>query len=572
MGIVDDLLQMRSQMASDRYGWEGAWKDCVDLCMPYASHRYDFSGESTYRSLTGYQKPKATERSVEIYDATAVWASERLTAGMESLVIPRAQKWHTLSIDDPFSPDPTDVEEEWLDRTRDYLFAARYDSKSNFALAAQKAIRSTTVLGTGILFSEENMGRRGIDPVKVPFFYRSIPVIEAFLGIDAYDDVDKCLRVFEMSARAAVAYFDESDNGKVSQKVRDAAADPKRQDEPYTFMHAVIPREQAGEFKLKRQGQLFASFWIEVDTKHLIKSGGYFTFPYSVMWWDQTDGSAYGQSPVMSILSDIKMLQVMSKGAVAASQQMIKPPMATMSGIYNSRLNLNSGAVNPGYLDDSGRLKAVPIIQSGNPTLAENIMDMKRAGIRESLYVTLFQILVENPQMTATEAIIRANEKGEMLGPAGAKTEAGMGRAIDREIDIIGRKGAFEQGSPLAPPDTMIGKNVGVKFTGPLAQLRRMKEMQGIEAVLGLAGQIGQFNAEAMDNIDFDETLEMAREIRGAPRKMFRLDEEKIAIRQQRAQQAEQAAQMQMMQGMAQTARDATPAMQAMMKAGGMAA
>lgn len=125
----------------------------------------------------------------------------------------------------------------------------------------------------------------------------------------------------------------------------------------------------------------------------------------------------------------------------------------------------------------------------------------------------------------------------------------------------------------VAAPDTIVNKkNVGVKFTGPLAQLRRMKEMQGVESVLALAGQIGQFNAEAMDNIDFDETLELTREIRGAPRKMFRLDEEKIAIRQQRAQQAEQQAQMAMMQGMAQTARDATPAMQTMMRAGGMPA
>lgn len=568
MSIVDDLIQMQQQMAADRYGYESAWRDCVDLAMPYASHLFDFGGSmgvSTAQSLTGtYQQPKSVQRSRELFDATAVWASERLTAGMESLITPRAQKWHSFSLDDAFAPDPTDLEEEWLDRLRDYCFGARYDAKSNFALANQKAIRSTTVLGTGIMFSEENFGRRGIDPVKVPFFYRSVPVIECYLGIDAYDDVDKCIRVFEWSARQAAAYFGED---KLSQKVRDAANSTRDKDKKFTFLHAVMPRDEAGDYKNKREGQLYASFWAEVDTRHLISHSGYFTFPYEVQWWDQTGNSPYGQSPVMSILSDIKMLQVMSKNAVASAQQLIKPPMATMSGVYNSRLNLNPGAVNPGYLDDNGNLKAQPIIQAQSPSLAENLMEMKRQGIRESLYVTLFQILVDNPQMTATEALIRANEKGELLGPAGAKIENGIARAIDREVDIIQRKGAFAQGSPLAPPPSIAGKNVGVKFTGPLARLRRMQEMQGVRTVLEMANVIGQYDPSALDLVDSGETLELTREIGGAPRKMFHTDEEVRAIRDERTRQEEAKAAMQMASMAAGAARDATPAIEAMQRA-----
>lgn len=571
MGVVTDILSMQQQLAADRYGWEAAWRDCVDLCMPYASHKFDFGGSltvGTAAALTGtYQQPRATQRSREIFDGTAVWAADRLTAGMESLITPRAQKWHSFSLDDAFAPDPTDMEEEWLDRLRDYCFGARYDAKSNFALANQKAIKSTVILGTGVLFSEENFGRKGIDPVKVPFFYRSVPLIECYLGIDAYDDVDKCIRVFDWTARAAVKYFDDGGRGKVSQKVRDAASDPKKQDQVFTFLHCVMPREDAEGFETKRSDQLYASFWCEPDTKHLVGHSGYFTFPYEVQWWDQIDGSAYGQSPVMSVMADIKMLQVMSKNAVAAAQQLIKPPMATMSGVYNSRLNLNPGAVNPGYLDETGRLKAQPIIQAQNPNLAENIMEMKRQGIRESLYVTLFQILVDNPQMTATEALIRANEKGELLGPAGAKIENGIARAIDREIDIIQRKGAFAQGSPLAPPPSIAGKNVGVKFTGPLARLRRTQEMQGVQTVFEMANVIGGYDPSVLDRIDADETLEITREIGGAPRKMFHTDEEVRAIREERTRQQEAKAAMEMASMAAGAARDATPAIEAMQKA-----
>jgi hypothetical protein len=568
MGIADDIMQQQSQMAAERYPWEAVWRDVVNLCMPYASHKYEINGLALSSSLTGTaQQPQAAQRSKEIFDNTASWALTRLSAGMESLITPRVQKWHSFSLDDPFSPEPTDLEEEWLDHLRDYHFSARYNTKSNFALANQKAIRATCGLGTGITFLEENLGRRGVDPVKVPFFYRSVPVVECYLGINAYDDVDKCIRVHEMTARAARDYFNqEGDTLPANVK----ASLEKKPDQPFTFIHAVMPREEAGEYKDKRRHSAYASFWIEVSSRSLIRSSGFFTFPYNVMWWDQTDGSPYGQSPIMEALSEIKMLQVMGKTVAQVSQQMIKPPMATARGIFN-RLNMNSGANNPGYLDEQGNLLTKPIIQAQNPTFAERLIETKRMGVRQSMFVDLFQILVEDPQKTATEALLRANEKGEQLGPAGAKIESGIAQGVEREVDIIQRKGAFEAGSPLEPPASIGGKNVGVAFTGPLARMRRMAELQGVERVLQMATVVGGYDRSVLARIDGDEVLELSREISGAPRKMFRTDDEVGQIREAAAQQQEQAAALQMAQGMATAAKDATPAMQAMAQANGMA-
>lgn len=568
MSVADSIMRMQQQMAAERSYWEATWRDVVTLCMPYASHKYELNGMNIASSLTGTaQQPQSVQRSKEIFDATAAWSLDRLNAGMESLIAPRAQKWHSFSLDDPFAPDPTDMEEEWLDRLRDYHFSARYDAKSNFALANQKAIRGACGLGTGILYLEENVGRRGIDPVKVPFFYRSIPVVETYLGIDAYDDVDKCIRVFELTARAAESYFSQ-EGDTLPEKLKSALKD--KPDQPFTFIHCVMPREEAGEYKDKRRHQPYASFWLEVESRHLIRTSGFFSFPYQVMWWDQTDGSAYGQSPVMAALSEIKMLQVMGKTVAQVSQQMIKPPMATMRGIYNQRLNLNAGAVNAGMLDEQGRLLAQPIIQAQNPTFAERLIEAKRLSVRESMYINLFQTMVDNPQMTATEALLRANEKGELLGPAGAKIETGIAGAIDREVDIVQRKGAFEQGSPLEPPSSVGGKNVGVKFTGPLARMRRMAEMQGIERVLQMASVVGQYDQSTLIKIDGDETLELTREINGAPRKMFKRDEDVAEQRQAMAQQQESQAALAMMQGAATAAKDGMPAMQAMAQANGM--
>jgi hypothetical protein len=568
MGVVEDIFRMQQVLAFDRAYWEDAWRDLAQVYMPSASHLYDYGGgnyalNGAARELTGLaNNPTSVRRGRELYDATGAWAADRLTAGMESLITPRAQKWHVFANDDPFGREPTGIEEEWLDKLRDYLFDARYSAKSNFSLANQKRLRNTTVFGTGIVYSEENEGRRGIDPVKTPFFFKSLPLIECYLGIDAFDDVDKNIRVAQFTARSAAAYF-KGIGGTISSKLQDKANDPAQADKPVTLIHAVIPREEAGEFSDKRRNTPFASFWVEVDTKHLVRSSGYFSFPFSVTWWEQTDGSAYGQSPAMMMLADVKMLQVMNKSAAQAAQQAVKPPMATAKGIYRERLNLNSGAINPGYVDDNGRLKAQPLLTGADPSFAERIIEAKRNSVREGMYINLFQILIDNPQMTATEALLRANEKGELLGPAGAKIEAGVASGIDREVDIITRKGAFEQGSPLAPPQSLLGRNVGVQFTGPLSRLRRMQEMQGVESVIGLAERVAQYDPTILDRLDTDETLEITREVGGAPRKMFKTDEEVAQIRQSRAQQQEQQAAMMAVEQLAGAAGKATPAIKA---------
>lgn len=146
MGVVDDLFRQQQVMAYDRSFWENAWRELAQVYMPSASHLYDYGG-GTYalsgaaREMTGLAaNPTAVSRGRELYDATGAWAADRLTAGMESLITPRAQKWHTFSNDDPFGRQATDLEEEWQDRLRDYLFSARYSAKANFSLANQKRL------------------------------------------------------------------------------------------------------------------------------------------------------------------------------------------------------------------------------------------------------------------------------------------------------------------------------------------------------------------------------------------------------------------------------------------------
>ena len=538
MGLADDLLDRHAALAAERVHWERVWQDVVALAMPHASRQFS---ETLGTSQTGAgfaPGPDAARRSRELFDSTAAVALDRLTAAMESMVTPRAVRWHGLARDERLGAGPDflagdhdqdisgQLEDEWFDNLADYLFAVRYDSRSGFAMANQKAIRSACGLGTGIVYVEENLGYRGLDVEAVPILYRALPVAECYLGADLFGMVDQCFRLHDVSARSAASYFGA---GNMSAKVRDMAGDEKRKDSKIRVLQAVMPRTDAGE-SLTGSMQ-FASYWLEVDGRHLISRSGFAEFPFVVYHWDQSDGSPYGQSPIMAVLADLKMLQVMNRHAVQAAQQMIKPPMATMAGIYARRLDLNPGKTNPGYLGEDGRLKVQPLITAQNPRLAEGLIEAKRDSIRESLYSNLFRTLTDTPQISATEAMIRQSEKAELMGPAGTRIQAALARLVERELAILERRGAFLPASPLAPPASLNGSALQVRFTSPLDRQRRIADIQGVQATLEIADRLAAVDPAVTDRIDTDESLSIARSTFDAPRRMLRDEDEVAAIR-----------------------------------------
>ena len=150
----------------------------------------------------------------------------------------------------------------------------------------------------------------------------------------------------------------------------------------------------------------------------LLVAPGFFEFPFVVYYRAPVETLAYAQSPVMMALSDIKGLNSIRKTTLRGLQQYFDPPIAIAHDGVMNRPNLNPRAVNYNAIDANGRMRIQPIITQQRPDFAQEIIDAERKGVNDSLYVTLFQILLQNPSMTATEAMIRANEKGEPPHPS----------------------------------------------------------------------------------------------------------------------------------------------------------
>ncbi|WP_448950605.1 portal protein [Labrys neptuniae] len=554
--IENDLVRRLDALANQRTQWESVWQEIATYCLP---DTYRFLPGSSSLNPSAYdgmaQAPVSVERGRQRFDDTAMRAVDRLASGMESLVTPQSEKWHGLSATDPLAPEESDDEKEYFERLRDYMFAVRYNPRSGFIGAHQKALRSAIALGTGISFAEENLGAAS---AAAPVLYRHLPLSQCYLAVDAQGEPDTLYRKFTMTARQMLQQFGED---KVADEVKRAAESPAEKDRAFTIIHAVQPREEAGSGSATNRKAPFASFYLDRDHMKLIGESGYYEFPFIVYYWAPVDvDSPYAQSPVMLAMADIKGLNAIRKLSLRGLQGYMDPPWGVAHDGVMNRPNLNPGKINYRAVNQEGRQLIVPLQPGARPDFVNEILQAERQTINDSLYVSLFQILIQNPNMTATEAMIRANEKGELLGPAGGRIQIAMGRDVDRLAGIMHRKGAMRPGSPLEPPESLKGRDFGARFTSPLDRLRRSQEGIGIQRTLSAVLPLAQVDPSVVDNFDLDAIARAVTEIEGAPHKILKTTQERDTARQAKQQMQQAQAALEMAKTGGEAAKNLMPA------------
>lgn len=566
MGIATDYIDRLQVMVGRRIPWDRDYEQISRFAMPMSDSFRRMDARATsggMSSMVGKLNdwtagPTSTFYTKEIFDTTALWGLERMSTGIESLVTPANDKWHGLTTDDPFGVEPNDVEKRWYEYLRDYLFRARYNPASGFQLANQSALKSCCAYGTGILYGEEGYMKNGKDATRLPFRYRWFPLSECYLADNDEAETDTNYRLFQWTPRQVIQRFGTEMAGS---KIVAEANDPMKKDVPIEILHAVEPREETGSYGNTMRRSDWTSCYIDVRGKRLISESGYFSFPYIVYHWTKRADCPYGEGPMMLALAEVKSLNLLAKNALRAAQQQTRPPIGTADDATMNRPDLNAGAINYNAVDAQGRLKIQPIITSQPSQFVATILEASRNQVREALYVNLWQILINNPKMTATEVMQRAAEKGELLGPVGGRVQSALAKCIERELDMLERKGAFYPGSPLQPPGTLAEKNIGARFTSPLDRLRRMPELVGSQQVIEIATALQAVDRGSADVVDGDAILRNAQEVTGAKADIIRSDDEVQEIRDQRNAMEQAASAAQIGKDGAKALKDGAPAM-----------
>jgi hypothetical protein len=527
--IADDIIKRADQLKSDRAAYESVWQDIAGFVMPY----------NTAELLSGYSNgPSRINplRVAEVYDTTALTGLRRIAAGIESLITPAGEHWHDNVVDDPLAGEVPQAWEKWLEEFRNFQFKARYNPKTGFTVANQQALRQAITFGVG-LYKVLDAG--GLDH-KRPFAYRSIPIGGAYLAVNEEGQLDTVYERRWLTARQIMQRW----GGEASAKVKEAADNVSKKDNRFEILLAVQPRAEVGSRaggETNRNSE-YAAYVIEVETKTVLEDSGYYTFPYVDYAWEREPGQAYSVSPMMLALPDVKSANAISQTEMLLGQQSAMPPFALANEVPPP--DLGPYAPNPGLLNERGELLARPIMPQANPQHVAKSLERRQGNIRDALFLNLFQALRDDPQKTATQALIEAEEKGQLLGPVASNIQGGLARLVDREVDILDRRGAFDGTSKLAPPEDFLGVGFKPEFQGPLVRARRASELQGIQQTMEMIAPLAEQKPEIMMTFDFEKLVKVVAEINGAPKSIM-ADEEALAAQKQQAQQMQEMQQAQ---------------------------
>ena len=523
---AEEICHQQGLMESNRTTFDAHCREVAERILPR---------QNTFLQSVQVEGQKRTEK---IFDSTAPLALDRAASAIDSLITPATQTWHGLEPEDQALADDQEVR-MYCEALVKILFRMRYRPMANFSSQAHECYVSLMAFGNLGMFIDDLLG--------IGIRYKSCAISELYFAENHAGIVDLVHRKFQLSARAAQQKWGDKlpDNIK---KIVDK--EPFRK---FDFIHCVKPNMDRKNRARDHRGMPISSYYLSLEGKVLLSEGGYRTMPYAISRHVTAPRETYGRSPAMMVLPDIKMVNEMEKTILRAAHKIVDPPLLLYGDGILSAFNARPNALNYGGVDEQGRQLVHPLKTGSNLPIAIDMTEQKRRVINDAFYVTLFQILVQNPQMTATEALIRAQEKGQLLAPTvGRQQSEFVGPTVDRELDIASMAGVLP---PMPDKLRRAGGGLKVIYTSPLSRLRRAEDGVAIMRTIEAVKPIADARPEIWDIFDDDAVVRELSDINGVPAKVMRSVDAVLAMREDRKKAREEAQQIANMKEAATTTK-----------------
>lgn len=525
-----DAVLAYEQAKSLRSPEENDWRMAAAYCLPSHYAAWQTNGPASYMSNN------AAARRVQ-YDTTGTRSLPKYVSILERIATPIGQRWHGLMASDVSLRKKRRVK-MYFDELQDVLFKMRYDPKAWFRTATSEMYTSMGVYGNGPIF----IGQRKTSPVsKQPGFkYVACPMRDMFFLVDDEGVVVAVFRRFWLNVRQFKTKF--PDEVLPTQMQAEAAKPVPSETRYFEMVHYVTMQMAYDPSALDARRHPFVGSYICIESKEYIGSEtGFASMPYLIPRTMTVAGNPYGISPAVSALSALGGASTVKKTYLKQGQKAVDPVLlAYDDGVVNGEVDQRPGAVNYGGVDKQGRL-LIQRLPTGDFRVAEQLLQDDRRDIEDSFFVTLFQILTDTPEMTATEVMERVAEKASLLSPTMGRLQSEfLGPAIEREIDLLAELGLL----PEMPPELIEAKGeYDVVYTSPLAKGQYAEEVSGfmraVEMAMGVANATQ--DPSLLDKFNFDDAIPEIADFMAVPARWMNDDKKVEAKRGAREQQAQQA-------------------------------
>ncbi len=514
---ADKSIEKLARWKTGRLNWENYWQEISEYVQPNFSNTF---------FTNGYALTQAQKKDQKRFDGAAEIALYRFAASMESMLTPRNSKWHALATDD-VSLNMKPRVRAFFDDATDILFKYRYAPQANFASQCHEHYQALGFLGTGSMYVDK-LSPRG-------FRYSTIHIAQVYFGENHQGIIEEAIRPFRLTARNALAKFQSIPGANIPEDLMKKANGPNPE-EFVELIHCVEPNTNRDPRRKDWRGMKFVSYYIYVQSRETIIMEGFNSFPYAISRYLTAPGELYGRSPAMQCFTNIKVLNEQKKTVLKQGHRVVDPVLLAHDDGVLDGFSLRPGSINSGAINSRGQ-RMVDVLPTGNLSLGHEMMDMERKEINAAFMTDLFQILTDGPQMTATEVIEKAREKGALLSPTMGRQESEfLGPLIERELDLAVMQGLL----PPMPPELLeAGGEYKIIYDSPLARAQKAEQAAGLMRTVGWAAEIAQTtqNPAPLDHFNWDVIIPELSITQAVPGRWMATPEQVQSLRQGRQEQ-----------------------------------
>ena len=539
--IVGRVLSELEKQVGDRATFESHWQEIARRLLPRSN------------IFKRAEWTKGERRTEYVFTSKGPLNLERCGAVINSLLTPGTQLWHKLRAKKRELNKSIRVKQYCEDYTRG-LFEQRYKASANFAAQNMEVLLSSAAFGTGFMFSD--------NPPDSGWHYKSGHLAQTYLLENHAGRVDRIKRKFKWRAHQAVEKWGRE--ALPAGMLNDLNSSGMRE---FEFLHVIEPNAQHNPNVLGPHNKKYSSFYVAIDGRKMLSKGGFRTFPVATTRYVTNINEGYGRGPGMIALPDLKMGNEIARSVLRVAQNQSDPPIIATALGQVSPFQNRPGFKNYGWLSSKGEELVKYMNVGGKLDVAIKIREEVDNLLDDVFLIKIFQILADNPQMTATEVLERAREKGILLSPAIERMQQEyLGTLIVREIDMYEESGQAPEMPPELEDD---GGRMEIVYESPLVRAQRAEEGLGFLRVLQALAPLAAGQPDVYKRFNLDEIVPGLAEIHGMP--LAWLWDEKVFAEIQRAsaQQQQQEQQQAMVPQGAAAAKDLASANQMMTSGGG---
>ncbi len=509
----EQIIKRLEHLTAERKTIDSAWQTIEKFVAPY---RGQFFENQTSEHEQNWRKR-------EIYDSTAINASQTLAASIHGSITSPAFRWFDLQ----FRVDQlnqTQEAKEWLDDTADRIYNALQES--NFNLEVGECYTDLVNYGTSVVLEEFTGDELTGENIELTF--SAVPIKEAYFEEDHKGGISTFYRRLMWTPSQIISKFGED---KVPEKINalEASGKTDRLEVVYCIWKRKGIDEVDGIVAPEKRPYAYR-YILKEGGETLGEEGGYYEMPAYAPRWRKTSESKWGNSPAMNALNDILTLNQLVELILRSAEKAIDPSWVTTMNNIVSDLDLRAAGLN--IVRDPSKL--LPLESAGRFDVGQLIKSDLVQSIQKAFYMDQLQ-LKDSPAMTATETMARMELMQRTLGPTLGRLQSDLlDPLISRTLNILFRSGQLKE---LPESLKQNGGDIDVSYVGSLSRSQKMDGIANVERYLALLGGIAQLKPQVLDLLNQDKAGRDLGVDLNIPAAYLNSDEDVQALREQRAAQ-----------------------------------